>query len=86
MQCLHDDGDEGQVELSDVGSDLWVRVARVCIMAAQQGVNSTNGLFMKEENSVGKKGYTSTIVMFLTAYVYFILYCNHTYGETKSQS
>lgn len=50
MQGLHDDGDEGQVELSDVGSDLRVPVPRVCIMAAQQGVNSTNGFFMKEEN------------------------------------
>lgn len=55
MQRLHDDGDEGQVELSDVGSDLRVDVARVCIMAAEQGVNSTNGLFMKEENPVGQK-------------------------------
>ena len=55
MQRLHDDGDEGQVELSDVGSDLRVSVTRVCIMAAQQGVNGTNGLFMKEENPTGKK-------------------------------
>lgn len=55
MQRLHDDGDEGQVELSDVRSDLRVSVARVCIMAAQQRVNSTNGLFMKEENPVGEK-------------------------------
>lgn len=55
MQRLHDDGNEGQVELSNVGSDLRVIVARVCIMAAQQGVNSTYGLFMKKENAVGKK-------------------------------
>lgn len=55
MQRLHDDGNEGQVELSNVGSDLRVIVARVCIVAAQQGVNGTNGLFMKEENAVGKK-------------------------------
>lgn len=55
MQRLHDDGDEGQVELSDVGSDLRVSVSRVCIMAAQQGVNGTNGLFMKEENPTGEK-------------------------------
>lgn len=55
MQRLHDDGDEGQVELSNVGSDLRLTVARVCIMAAEQGVNSTNGLFMKEENPVGEK-------------------------------
>ena len=54
MQRLHDDGDEGQVELSYMGSDLRVTVARVCIMAAEQGVNGTNGLFMKEENPVGK--------------------------------
>lgn len=54
MQRLHDDGDEGQVELSDVGSDLRLTVAGVCIMAAEQGVNRTNGLFMKEENPVGE--------------------------------
>lgn len=29
MQRLHDDGDEGQVELGNVGSDLRVIVARV---------------------------------------------------------
>lgn len=52
LQRVHDDGDEGQVELSNVGSDLRVSVARVSIMAAQQGVNSTDGLFMKEENPV----------------------------------
>lgn len=55
MQRLHDDGNEGQVELSNVGSDLRVTVARVCIMAAQQGVNCTYGLFMKKEKAVGKK-------------------------------
>lgn len=66
MQRLHDDGDEGQVELSDVGSDLRVSVARVCIMAAQQGVNGTDGLFMKEKNPVGKTKYISTIGVFLT--------------------
>lgn len=38
-----------------MGSDLRLTVARVCIMAAEQGVNSTNGLFMKEENPVGEK-------------------------------
>lgn len=55
MQRLHDDGDERQVELSQVSSDLRVLVARVCIVAAQQGVNSTDGLFMEEENPEGKK-------------------------------
>ena len=54
MQRLHDDGDERQVELSDVGSDLRVVVARVCVMAAQQGVDCANGLFMEEENPVGE--------------------------------
>lgn len=53
MQRLHDDVDEGQVELGNVGSDLRVPVARVCIMATQQGVNCTDGLFMKEEHPVG---------------------------------
>lgn len=52
---VHDDGDERQVELSDVGSDLRVGVTKVCIVAAQQGVDSTDGLFMKEENPTGKK-------------------------------
>lgn len=55
MQRLHDDWDERQVELSHVGSDLRVPVARVCIVATQQGVNGTNGFFMKEENPVGDK-------------------------------
>lgn len=54
IERLHDDGNEGQVELSNVGSDLRVHVSRVCIMAAQLGVNGTNGLFMKEENAVGR--------------------------------
>lgn len=55
MQRLHDDRDQGQVELSYVGSDLRVLVARVCIVATQQGVNSTDGFFMKEKNPVGDK-------------------------------
>lgn len=54
MQRLHDDGDEGQVQLSDVGSDLRLAVAWVCIVAAEQGVDCTNGLFMKEENPGGE--------------------------------
>lgn len=29
MQCLHDDGNERQVELSHMGSDLRVSIARV---------------------------------------------------------
>ena len=68
LQCLHDDGDEGQVELSNVGSDLRVSIARVCIMAAQQGVNGTNGLFMEEENAEGEEIKTriSTIVSLCT--------------------
>lgn len=57
-----------------MGSDLWVSVARVCIMAAQQGVNSTNGLFMKEENPVSKKKYISIILVFSTANMYFMLF------------
>ena len=65
MERLHDDGDEWQVELSDVGSDLRVGVTGVCIMAAQQGVNSTNGLFMKEKHPVGKKREYQPICWFL---------------------
>lgn len=55
MQGLHDDGDERQVELSDLGSDLWVSVARVSVVAAQQGVNSTDGLFVKEEHAARQR-------------------------------
>lgn len=65
MQCLHDDGDERQVELSEVGSDLRVLVARVCIMAAQQGVNSTDSLFMEEENPAGDRIHWSLIAVVL---------------------
>lgn len=50
MQGLHDDRDERQVELSNVGSDLRITVARISIMAAHQGVDSTYCFFMKEEN------------------------------------
>lgn len=55
MQGFHDNGKQGQVKLGNVGSDLRVCVARVGIMAAQQGVNGTYGLFMKKENAVGAK-------------------------------
>lgn len=55
MQSLHDDRDERQVELSNMTSDLRVPVATVCIMAAQQGVNSTDRFFMEEENPVDRK-------------------------------
>lgn len=77
LQRVHDDGDEGQVELSNVGSDLRVSVARVSIMAAQQGVNSTDGLFMKEENPVciKKKKYMSTIVVSAHMYCTHVLHC-----------
>lgn len=64
IQCLHNDGNEGQVQLSNVGSDLGIPIARVCIVAAQQGVNSANSLFMKEENPAGKKKLRLTIHMF----------------------
>lgn len=54
MQSLHNDGKQGQVELSNMSSDLRISVARVCIMTAHQGVNCTDGLFMEEEDPVGK--------------------------------
>lgn len=38
-----------------MGPDLGVLVARICIMAAQQGVYRTNGFFMEEENTVDLK-------------------------------
>lgn len=53
IQCLHDNCNQGQVELGNVSPDLRVLVARICIMAAQQGVHSTNGFFVEEENAVG---------------------------------
>lgn len=53
IQCLHDNWNEGQVELGNVSPDLRVLIARICIMAAQQGVYSTNGFFVEEENTVG---------------------------------
>lgn len=46
MQRLQDDGDERQVQLSNVGFDLRVFVTKIRVMAAQEGVNSTDGLFM----------------------------------------
>lgn len=46
MQRLQDDGDERQVQLSNLGFDLRVFVTRIRIMAAQERVNSTDGLFM----------------------------------------
>jgi len=49
-QRLHDDEDEWQVELSDVTSDLGVGVAGVGVVAAQQGVDGTDGLLVEEEN------------------------------------
>lgn len=55
LQRLHDDGDEGQVELGDVGPDLRVSVAGVCVVAAQQGVDGADGFFMEEENPAGGK-------------------------------
>lgn len=55
IQYLHDNWNKGQVELSNMGPDLKVLVAKICIMAAQQGVYRTNGFFMEEENTVGKK-------------------------------
>lgn len=54
IQDLHDNWNKGQVELSNMGPDLRVLVARICIMAAQQGVYRTNGFFMEEENTVGR--------------------------------
>lgn len=55
MQRLHDNGQQGQVELSDMRPNLRVLVTRVRIMTAQQRVNGTDGLFMKEENPAGDK-------------------------------
>lgn len=52
-QGVHDDGDEGQVELGDVGSHLGVRVARVRIMTAHQRVDCTDGLLMQEKHPGG---------------------------------
>lgn len=53
-----------------MGSDLRVGVTRVCVMAAQQGVNGTNGLFMEEENPAGPKlKWISTFGVFITARV-----------------
>lgn len=55
VETLHYDGNKRQIELSYMCSDLSVTVAWVCIMATQQGMNSANRLFMKEESPVGKK-------------------------------
>lgn len=69
MQCLHDDGDERQVELGNMGFNLRVSITRVCVMAAQQGVDSTNGLFMKEENPAGdRKSISAYFIWFSELY------------------
>lgn len=50
-----------------MGPDLGVLVARVCVMAAQQGVDGTDGLLMEEENTEGrnkeisKKGFKNRV-------------------------
>lgn len=67
MQRLHDDGDEWQVELSHMGSDLRFSEARVWIMAAQQGVYGADGLFVEEEHTVEKwEKRKNDIIMFFT--------------------
>lgn len=42
-------------------------------MAAQQGVNCTNGLFMKEENPAG--GEQDIMIAFFSVYLYFKISC-----------
>lgn len=42
-------------------------------MAAQQGVNCTNGLFMKEENPAG--GEQDIMIVLFSVYLYFKISC-----------
>lgn len=73
IQCLHNNGNERKIELSNMGSDLRITVARVCIMAAQQGVNSTNCLFMKEKNPVGERKKVVLCISYITCVLYAAL-------------
>lgn len=48
-QRLHDNGHQGQVELGHVGAHMGVGEAGVSVVAAEQGVQGADGLFVQEK-------------------------------------
>ena len=52
-QSLHDDGDEGQVELGHVAAHLGVDVAEFGVVAAQKGVDRADGFLVQEKHPEG---------------------------------